>query len=137
MIFEFASPTTVIMNSVGSELAPMIHYQLPQWTEPPVPFNHLIDYKLAVLGIDLKELTSGQHHSGCIIQDHADLDTGPIPFMPVDMASGKAMLSLIANPTSCVSAYFHLPGPLLELSGTYVCDCVICRSYILHSGVIF
>jgi hypothetical protein len=33
MIFEFAAPTTVIVNSMRSKLAPMIHYQLPQWTE--------------------------------------------------------------------------------------------------------
>jgi len=83
MIFEFAAPTTVIVNYVGSKLAPMIHYQLPQWTEPPITFNHLIDYKLAVLCIDLKELPTSQHQPGCVIQDHADLDTGPIPFMPV------------------------------------------------------
>ena len=115
MIFEFAAPTTVIVNSVGSELAPMIHYQLPQWTEPPIPFNHLIDYKLAVLGIDLKELTSGQHHSGCVVQDHADLDTGPIPFMPVDMASGKAMLSLIANSLSAFLLLFIVLSQSLML----------------------
>ena len=44
MIFEFAAPTAVIVNSVGSKLGPMIHNQLPQWIEPPIPFNHLIDY---------------------------------------------------------------------------------------------
>ena len=63
MIFEFAAPTAVVMNSMGPKLASMIHYQLLQWTEPPVPFNHLIDYKLAVLGIDHKKLTPGHHHS--------------------------------------------------------------------------
>jgi hypothetical protein len=51
-----------------------------------MPFNHLIDYKLDVLGIDLKKLSSSQHHYGCVVQDHADLDTGLIPIMPVDMA---------------------------------------------------
>jgi len=56
--FEFAAPTTIIVNSVGSKLASMIHYQLSQRTEPPIPFNHLIDYKLAVLGIDLRKLPS-------------------------------------------------------------------------------
>src|SRR5512137_508828 len=115
MIFEFAAPTTVIVNSVGSKLAPMIHYQLPQWTEPPIPFNYLIDYKLAVLSIDLKELPSGQNHPGCVVQDHADLDTGSIPFMPVDMACGKAMLSLIANPLPALLLLFIILGRSLML----------------------
>ena len=114
MIFEFAAPTPIIVNSVGSKLAPMIHYQLVQWTEPPITFNHLIDYKLAVLGIDLKELPTSQHHPGCVIQDHADLDTGPIPFMPVDMARGKAMLSLIANPLPAFLLIFIFLGRSLS-----------------------
>jgi hypothetical protein len=63
----------------------MIHYQLQLWTEPQITFNHLIDYKLAVLGIDIKELPTSQHHPGCVIQDHAELDSGPTSFMPVDM----------------------------------------------------
>ena len=78
MIFEFAAPAAVVVNSVGSKLASMIHYQLPQRTEPPIPLNHLIDDKLAVLSIDLKELPSGQNHPGCVVQDHADLDTGSL-----------------------------------------------------------
>ena len=91
-LYKFAAPTTIIVNPLGSQLTPMIHYQLSQRTEPTIPFNHMIDNKLAVLGIDLKELPIGQHHPGCVIQNHADLDTGPIPFMPVDMACGNAML---------------------------------------------
>ncbi len=56
MIFEFAVPTTVIVNSVGSELASVIQHQLSHRAEPPIFIHQLIDYKLAVLSIDLGEL---------------------------------------------------------------------------------
>jgi hypothetical protein len=86
---------------MGSKLASMIEYQLPQGTKPPEFIHQLIDYQHAVIRIDLGELSAGQHHPGCVIQeDHADLDTGDIPFMPVDMAGGKAMFSRISNPLS-------------------------------------
>ena len=56
MIFEFAVPASVVMDSVGPKLAAMIEYQLPQGTEPPEFFYQLVDYQYAVLGIDLGEL---------------------------------------------------------------------------------
>jgi hypothetical protein len=44
VIFEFAVPASVVMDSVGSKLAAMIEYQLPQGTKPPEFFYQLIDY---------------------------------------------------------------------------------------------
>jgi len=55
LIFKFAALTTVVMNSMGPKLASVIHYQLLHWTKPTMPPNHMIDYKLAVLGINLKK----------------------------------------------------------------------------------
>jgi hypothetical protein len=58
----------------------------------------LIDYQHAILRIDLSELPASQYHPGCIIQNYANLDISPIPFMPVDMPSRQAVLSFITNP---------------------------------------
>lgn len=91
-------PASIVMDSVGSKLASMIEYQLPQGTKPPEFVYQLINYQYAVLCIDLGKLPTGQHHPGCIIQNYANLDTSPIPFMSVNMPRWHAVLSFITNP---------------------------------------
>src|SRR5690606_22636720 len=98
MIFEFAVPASVVVDSVGSKLAAMIEYQLPHGTEPPEFVHQLIDYHHAVIRIDLGELSASQYHPGCIIQNYANLDASPIPFMPVDIPYRHTVLAFITNP---------------------------------------
>ena len=62
MVFEFAVPAAFIVNSMSSKL---------------------------FMSIDFLELSASQHHSECIIQDHADFDPSAIPFMPIDMSCGS------------------------------------------------
>jgi hypothetical protein len=44
VIFEFTVPASVVVDSIGSKLASMIEYQLPQRTEPQEFVYQLIDY---------------------------------------------------------------------------------------------
>jgi hypothetical protein len=113
MIFELAVPTAIIMNSMGSKLASMIQDEFPHGTQPPILVNQLVNYLNAVQGIDFRELSADQHRPGCVILDHADRDVGSIPFMPVDMPSGKAMLPLVANPFPSFLLIFILLGQTL------------------------
>lgn len=113
-IFEFSCSNTVIVNSVGSKLAPMNHYQLPKRTEPPIPFNCLIDYELTVLGIDLKELSPGgttlDASSGTtqtLIMSH------PIHASRYSPRKGYAFTH--SESTFCVFSSFHHPEPVLML----------------------
>ncbi len=58
MIFEFAVPIAVIVNSMSSKFCSMIHDKFPHGTEPPIPIDQLVNYLNAVTSIDFHELSA-------------------------------------------------------------------------------
>ena len=94
---EFAVPTAIIVDSVASKLASVIKYQLPLG-QSHQNLSTSRSITACCFNIDLCELSTSQHHPGCVIPDYTDFDVSAISFMPVDMSSRPAVLSFINNP---------------------------------------
>jgi hypothetical protein len=110
VIFEFAVPTIVIVDSVASKTRFRDRVLVPSLNKATRIYLQIDRLPAYVLGVDLGEL----------------------PFIHASRYAQQKGFAFVRNePISSASAFSHPLGPDLLPSGTCVCDYVICGSYIV------